>query len=197
MGFRRPLGARVAQVTVGGPSASAGLRQGDVVLALDGVELEDASRLRWLSSLRKAGEAVHLRVQRGDAITDVVVILSEPPAPQTSIVATDRPPTLGGRVQRVEGAQGPQIQVADLDDEARARIGIGDAPALIVIRVEERTAPWLAGVREGDIITHLNDIAVSNADDFTRALQTLPRGKEVQLRLRRGRSQVFVSFMVR
>ena len=66
-----------------------------------------------------------------------------------------------------------------------------------MIRVEERTAPWLAGVREGDIITHLNDIAVSNAVDFTRALQTLPRGKEVQLRLRRGRSQVFVSFMVR
>ena len=64
-------GALVAQVVPGGPAHRAGLQRGDLVVKFDGVSVDDAERLRWLSANAGVGKKVTLRVRRGDSEADV------------------------------------------------------------------------------------------------------------------------------
>lgn len=71
IGVSLPSGTIIATVVPGSPAHRAGLRRGDVVLAFDGVTVDDAERLRWLSANAGVGKTVTLRVRRGDAERDV------------------------------------------------------------------------------------------------------------------------------
>jgi serine protease Do len=64
-------GALVAAVVPGGPAHKAGLARGDLVLKFDGVAVDDAERLRWLSANAGVGKQVLLQVRRGDQVRDV------------------------------------------------------------------------------------------------------------------------------
>jgi S1-C subfamily serine protease len=70
----------VAGVLPGGPGDGAGLRSGDVVVAVDGRELADrASFYRWLWE-RAPGAPVSLRIARGGETRGVVVPSGDPVA---------------------------------------------------------------------------------------------------------------------
>jgi len=64
-------GALVAAVVPGGPAHKAGLARGDLVMKFDGVSVEDAERLRFLSANAGVGKKCTLQVRRGDAVKDV------------------------------------------------------------------------------------------------------------------------------
>ena len=73
-------GALVASVYPGGPAAKAGLTRGDLVVKFDGLEVDDAERLRWLSANAGVGKQVTLQVRRGDATKELKLTTAAQPA---------------------------------------------------------------------------------------------------------------------
>jgi S1-C subfamily serine protease len=73
VGVDLPSGALIGLVVPGGPAHRAGLRRGDIVVKFDGVAVDDAERLRWLSANAGVGKPVTLRVRRGQLEQDVAV----------------------------------------------------------------------------------------------------------------------------
>jgi serine protease Do len=71
VGLDLASGALIGVVIPGGPAHRAGLRRGDLVLKFDGVVVDDAERLRWLSANAGVGKKVVLRVRRGEAEQDI------------------------------------------------------------------------------------------------------------------------------
>jgi S1-C subfamily serine protease len=65
MGLERPAGALVAGVTDKGPAADAGLKRGDVILAVDGQAVDDPEGLGYRLATRPIGGTASLAVQRG------------------------------------------------------------------------------------------------------------------------------------
>jgi S1-C subfamily serine protease len=64
-------------VTPGGPAAAAGLRVGDVVVAVDGRPIEDmAGLVRWLRP-RQPGQVVEMAIERDGTPSIVAVTLGE------------------------------------------------------------------------------------------------------------------------
>jgi S1-C subfamily serine protease len=72
-------GALVAAVVPGGPAHKAGLQRGDLVVKFDGVTIDDAERLRFLSANAGVGKQVTLQVRRGEAVKDVPITLIAQP----------------------------------------------------------------------------------------------------------------------
>lgn len=72
-------GVRLTEVAPGSPAASAGLRPGDVVTALDGAPVATAWELRRALAKRFAGEAVAITYTRGTTTATATVTLGEPP----------------------------------------------------------------------------------------------------------------------
>jgi putative serine protease PepD len=68
-------GARIAEVTAGGPAAEAGLRSGDVITELDGRVISDYTELVVAIRDKAVGDEVVLTVQRGAGTEQVTVTL--------------------------------------------------------------------------------------------------------------------------
>jgi len=68
---------RVVEVVTGSPAERAGLRRGDLLLAVDGQPLRDAQSLQRLLFAEAVGRRTELTAVRGEALVDVVAV----PAP--------------------------------------------------------------------------------------------------------------------
>jgi S1-C subfamily serine protease len=66
IGVSLPTGALVGLVVPGSPAARAGIERGDIILKFDGVTVDDAERLRWLSANAGVGKKITIELRRGD-----------------------------------------------------------------------------------------------------------------------------------
>ena len=77
-------GAQVGTVRAGGPAAAAGLKQGDVITAIDGVAVESANQLTVVISEHQPGDKIHLTVRRGGTSVQLTATLGTRPASTTT-----------------------------------------------------------------------------------------------------------------
>ena len=70
-------GVLVVRVLEGTPAAEAGLRRGDVILQVEGVPVRSADALQIQVENTKIGDALQLKIQRGDRPMTVQVKTAE------------------------------------------------------------------------------------------------------------------------
>ncbi|MFZ1238458.1 MAG: trypsin-like peptidase domain-containing protein [Anaerolineae bacterium] len=73
-------GAYVQQVVANGPSAQAGLKVGDAIVALGGQAIDDQHPLPQVLLQYRSGQSLELTVARGDSQFKLTVMLSQRPA---------------------------------------------------------------------------------------------------------------------
>ena len=73
LGVELSSGALVGIVVPGSPAARAGIARGDIILKFDGVAVDDAERLRWLSANAGVGKKITLHLKRGNHEADVTL----------------------------------------------------------------------------------------------------------------------------
>ncbi|WP_425991013.1 Do family serine endopeptidase [Brevundimonas sp. TWP2-3-2] len=151
LGMARPQGLIVTDVYDGGPGARAGLREGDVITALDGAEVHDQAGLNFRVGTRSPNETVAVAVLRdGRAQTINARVLPLPGEAQRALsVAIAQGPLVGLRVSAVSPA------------EADALANDPFAAIPVVTGVSGRAANW--GLREGDLIVAINNRPASVA----------------------------------
>ncbi len=94
-------GARLTQITAGGPSEKAGLQVGDVVQSIDGKPLPSYRGVTDAVKDKKAGDKLLLKVARATEVKEIEVTLEKRPAPIRPYTAN-----LGGQTQNVQDQQG-------------------------------------------------------------------------------------------
>jgi serine protease Do len=137
-GLDKPRGALVSTVEAGSPAERAGLKSGDVILAVDGRSIDQSVDLPRIVGETKPGTALRLEVWRKGAKQDVRVTVGEMPADKVAAASTGeeaKPGKLG-------------VAVRPLTAEERKARGV-DA-GVVVERAEGPAAK--AGIRQGDVI---------------------------------------------
>jgi Do/DeqQ family serine protease len=113
IGLKRPAGALVAQVTTGSPAARAGLRIGDLIVSLDGQEIEDSNAFDYRFATKMIGGASRIRLQRsGRELTLTVALESAPELPREEIVIESRSPFQGAKVSNLSPSLADQLRLA-------------------------------------------------------------------------------------
>ncbi len=176
----RPMGALVSDVEVGGPAAKAGLVSGDVIVKLDGRDIDRSSDLPARVSMLKPGATTHLQVWRKGKPVDVDVTLAEMKDNVTVARADATPGGDGGRLG---------VAVRQLRPEEAKRLGsIPNGNGLVV---EEANGPAAdAGIQPGDVILSFNGQAVESAEQLKGLIAKA--GKSAALLVQRGRARIFV-----
>lgn len=72
-------GIQVRDVTANGPAWNAGIKQGDILLSMDGVEVDDARALLLMIAQRQPGENVEFKVQRNSEVFETYATLIQQP----------------------------------------------------------------------------------------------------------------------
>jgi S1-C subfamily serine protease len=75
--FDQQHGLHVAEVVTGSPAARAGIRVGDIVVAVDGVPVRSATELVRTMVEEAIGKRVEVTVWRNGALVDVIAVLEE------------------------------------------------------------------------------------------------------------------------
>jgi len=170
-GLRQAKGALINGVMSGSPADKAGIRQGDVVVAFNGVEVKDPSHLQRMVAEAGIGKPVKVTVFRDGKPIDLNLTLTRAEsAPQPKRDA-------GGRQQGqvdplgliVEEADGGGVVVVDL-----ARGGVADE----------------AGMKRGDVIVSINRKRISTAADYQRIISQTQRGS-LTILVRRGDASIY------
>ena len=173
-GLARPMGAFV-QTTVGdSPAARAGLRQEDVIVAIDGVDVERTSQLQLLIAQRRPGDDVTVRFYRDGEPREVTVRLDT--APLSAVVEAPAAPTVSSQ-DRIG------IDVMPLDDATAQQLGYESSGGVVIRGVTPAGPAARAGVRRGLRLLDVNRQSVETVDDVEEVLVNAEPGEIVSLRL--------------
>lgn len=154
-GIREIGGMYVASVVENGAASEAGIRKGDVILAIDGVEVNDTAQFLEQIGKRRPGDKVVLKVRRGDAVRNFSATLQNRSG-KTELLSredVDVVATLGGKFATASAAL-----CRELDIKGGVQVTSVKSGGLL-----ER-----ARVREGFVITHINDKAIYGIEDLER-----------------------------
>jgi serine protease Do len=155
-------GMLVASVVAGGPAEKAGLKAGDILLELNGKALAATNDLTLAIGNASPGTKVTFKVYRdGQTIARDVVLGNR------NELSSASPQDKGGAMSLDDYG----VSVSDLTAAMRSQYRIPAGVKGAVITGVDRGGPAdSAGLQEGDVIYKVNNRAIANVDDLTKAL---------------------------
>ena len=174
-GLKKPMGALVSSVEPDSPAGKAGLKAGDVILKLNGKEVEESNRLPSQVANIKPGDRATLTIWRDHTERDITV--------------------------KVGAMNDNTVASANDSDHSKGRLGLAVRPLTPQERreadvhggllVEGADGPAArAGIEPGDIIISLNGQPVSKVEQLRKLLDK--SGKHVALLVQRHDAKIFV-----
>ena len=174
-GLGKPAGALVSSVERNSPAAKAGLEPGDVILAIDGKTVEAASDLPAAVAVKRRGEQASLKVWRKGRTLDLAVKVGSFEAEK--VAANETPAADKGRL-------GVAVRPLSPEEKRRADVRGG-------LLVEESSGSAArSGIRPGDIIVSVNDLAIDSVDQLRSAIAKA--GKKAAILVERDNARIFV-----
>lgn len=162
LGLPEVKGALVANVEPGSAADRAGVKQGDVILDVDGRAVSDSNELRNAISSTAPGTTVALRVVRDGKEQTIKATLGELTAKKESLDARNGDGQSGGAFgMSVEPLTSENLRELDLP---RGTTGV------VVTDVDPDGQAASSGVRPGDVIQKVNGKDVSTVSDLKAAL---------------------------
>ncbi|MGE5048925.1 MAG: Do family serine endopeptidase [Deltaproteobacteria bacterium] len=193
LGLKNTKGALIADVVKDSPADKAGLKPGDVVVALNGKSVQDNNQLTRDVGVIPPGQQVHLDVVREGKQRTMVAKLA--PRPDET--------EQGGRSGNVNTGSKEQgdllgVRVEDLTPQLarRAQVDPGTKGAVIVDAAQDSPASE-AGLDAGDVIVEVNRKPVNSAADYHNAVKGLKKGDTALLRVKHGQATQYVPLRIK
>jgi serine protease Do len=159
IGLSRPRGVIISKVQPNGPAAAAGIQPGDVVTAVNNLEVDDPEALRFRFATLRVGGTAELSVIRGGRLLKLSIVLMAPP----EVPARDAS-TLAG-ANPLAGAYVANLSPA-VADELSLSI---DAEGVVVLKVVRGSFAQRLQLEPKDVLRTVNGIQVTTV----AALKTL------------------------
>src|SRR5262245_28323574 len=157
-------GALVSGVEPGGAASRAGLKQGDVITAINGQKVADSNALRNRIAGTKPGSTVDLEVVRNGKTENI----------RATLGALEQSPEHASRDNgESDGPEfGPTgMTVAPLTPEVARELGLARGKEGVVVRdVDPDGTAAAAGIQPGDVISKVNGEAVKTPSELKSAL---------------------------
>ncbi|CAN5163131.1 DegQ family serine endoprotease [soil metagenome] len=181
LGLPGPRGVMVTQLYPKGPAERAGLREGDIILDVDGQPVNDEGGVNYRVATRHPNDPVQLRIRRSGAERTLTARAEAPPvSPPDLRTLVGSNPFAGATVSNLSPGDASARGVDPF--QSAVQITAVD-PASVAARVSQ--------LRQGDLILEVNGRKVSS----TGELQTIvdnPTGRVWQIAIQRG-GQVFTA----
>lgn len=172
-GLARQSGAIVNRVLENSPAEKAGLKTGDIIIRIDGKPIRNSSDVRNQIGLRRIGEKVVFDILRDGKTINIAV----------EIVA-------GKEDLGTPSAVNPRLEGMTVGDIKPDHPLYGKMEGVVIAGVQRGSPAWRSGMREGDVITSVNNAPINNLQDFLTAVDK--REGSLVLRIVRGNAAAFI-----
>lgn len=186
-GLDKPGGALIAGVVPNGPAAKGGIRQGDVVVEFNGLEIESAADLPNKVGRTPIGKDVDVVVLRNGARKTLSVAIGTLPEDKKHAAAKPQPQSSATANNRLN------ITVQPLTPEQKDEL---EVPGGVMVTEVKNAELAQAGLRAGDVITVIANQEIVGVKDFESVVKSLPANKWVSMLVNRKGSSRWVAFRV-
>ena len=185
-GLKKPMGALISAVVPGGPADKAKLLPGDIITQFNKKVIDSSGVLPMSVGVETPGEKATVEyIRDGKRMTANVVVGQLP---------EDSPAADRGAANSIEDQNPLGVKVAVLDDSYRGKLRLDqDVEGLVVIGVNRGTGRAI-GLRQGDVITDLNNHRVTSVAQFNKVVANLPKGRSIAMRVIRGGHPGYITF---
>jgi serine protease Do len=185
-GLKEVRGVIVNSVTPNSPAEKAGLKQGDVILSLNGVNVDDGNTLRNHVAQTAPNTEATLGIMRNGNEQTVKIMLGEFQPKKAVSGEKDNSGT-----EPTPGKLG--LSLKPVTPQIAQQLELGDVQSgLVVMSVQPGSPADDAGIGQGDLIMQVNRQAVKTAEDIKSAMDKA-KGNSVLFLINRGGQTVFVT----
>ena len=178
-GLDRPKGVLIGQVSNNSPAQKAGLKPLDILLKVDGKQMNQSNEVQNAIALKNPGDVVTLTILREGKEKEIRVKLGQRDTGKETAKREDE-----------DDIPGLGLEVQNLTDEIRSRLDYyEDDEGVIVVGVERYSIADDVGINREDLITQIEDYPISSVSDYRRALRKFEKGKVVIFYLKRQNSE--------
>jgi membrane-associated protease RseP (regulator of RpoE activity) len=206
--LKEPTGAEIITVDHDAPAGTAGLKQHDVILQMNGQPIAGAAQLRRMLHETPAGRSISLVISRDGQQQTVtatladhatleqnawtkIKVFSDPGSDQDAYVLTPQNSKSGRNSffgPLIFGGASIGVQLDTLGSQLADFFGVKDGQGLLVKHVADNSPASSAGLKAGDVVTKVNGQTMATLNDWTKTIHA-NRGKQVQVTIVRNRQQ--------
>ncbi|NPA17412.1 Do family serine endopeptidase [Persephonella sp.] len=175
-------GVLVSQVIKGGPAEKAGIKSGDIIIAVNDKPVSKVSQLQKYIMRNPPGTKIKITVIRDGKKKDIYVVTTSWDGEEVSQT----------NMQEMEVKYG--LIVKDITPELVERYRIPKVPyGVFVLGVKYGSVADEAGIRSGDVILTINKKPIKSAKDFWKEIKRAEKkgADSVLLFIQRGSSKIF------
>lgn len=166
--LEKPIGALIGEVSPGSPADKAGIKAGDVILEYNGKEITQMSMLPAMVAQTPVGNKATVTLVRKGGKKNVTVEIAKLDEEQAAA---------GGPTGRVNESLGLALQT--LTPDLAKSLGIEEKQGVIVTAVAPNSPAAEAGMRRGDLILEINQMAVKDLETYNKTLEKIEKGSIV------------------
>ncbi len=166
-GLSSAKGVLIASVLKDGPAEAAGLKQGDVIVAYDGKEVQNPDVFRNEVANAPVGRTVTLSILRNGNRQDIPIKVSS---------SEDHEKIMMSSILTRYG-----VEVKPIDQKEKERYNLDSNKGVFVTHVLPKKAFARAGIEVGDVILQVDQQEVTGPEEFGAILSLLPPRKKVIL----------------
>jgi serine protease Do len=185
--LKEEQGVEVTMVDQDAPAGKSGLKEHDVILSVNGTDVESVEQLRRLIHEIPAGRLVTLGVSRnGQTMTIKAQLASRkksfslangqkdwkfemPAIPEISTMSDVDVPV---SIVVVHSSTRSGLMIENLTPQLGDYFGVKNGQGVLVRSVEKGSRAEKAGFRAGDVVVRVNGEIVNDAGDFTHAVRS-------------------------
>jgi Do/DeqQ family serine protease len=158
LGLKRPTGALVASITPASPAGRSGLKTSDLIVAIDGQEIEDPNAFDYRFATKAIGGSARLGVVRsGKEVAVTVALEAIPDTPRDELVIASPSPFQGAKISNLSPA---------LADELRLETS---AQGVVIVDIASGSPAQGLGFQRGDLILQVNSAKIAKTRDLEKA----------------------------
>ncbi|OHD23918.1 MAG: hypothetical protein A2086_13020 [Spirochaetes bacterium GWD1_27_9] len=173
--FRKSLeltneyGAYVTEVFKDSPADKAGVKVGDIIIAVDDKTIKDSNELIWTISKYSPGNKVKITYINNNKQKDIVVILDKRPTNNTSSQT------------KQQSQQLPEINFlgatfSNIDDVAKNKLNLNSNDGIIITKIENNSPAKEYGLLINDVIKKINTTTIKDSSDLESFMKKADQG---------------------
>ena len=170
-------GVMVKALEPDSPASSAGLKEGDIILAIGNKKIASVQDYWSVKKTYAAGDTLKTKIWRNGK-TETLAIKSR-------VFPLEMADDLALRLMG--------IRVEDLTPETRKYYGIAVRQGVFLTEIDGRSALAKIGARPGDVIRQIDDTAIASKDDFKKAIVKYRQRRSVVILLQRGDQGYYIT----
>ena len=188
MGIENTAGVLIEGITEDGPAKDSDLQREDVVVALNGKEVEDTDDLRNRIADMAPGTEVELDVIRDGGPRTIAIQLGELPDGDPSRIAS--------REDSPNNTPASNIGIEVVDVTRQWTRFYESGSGVIINAVRSGSVAEDKELRRGDLIREVNGDPVSSVQEFNAMFRRFEPGQAIRFRIQRGNAQFLVGLRI-